>query len=70
MGVQYMSINGNNPPKVRQKTLEHFRAAGRDDPRVLIISTVGITGLNLACANIVIMLVSASSNLPRVQQPD
>lgn len=52
-----MSINGNNPPKVRQDILKRFQESEQDGPRVLVVSTVGITGLNMACANIVIMLV-------------
>jgi superfamily II DNA or RNA helicase len=35
-----------------------FKASGRDGPRVLIISNVGLTGLNLPCANILIIVVS------------
>ena len=43
----------------RTGILQDFRQAGPTGPRVLIISSVGATGLNLAFANILIQLVSA-----------
>ena len=52
-----MQLNGKMPPSERDESVKKFRAAGRDDARVLILSNVGMTGLNLPCANILIMLV-------------
>lgn len=42
----------------RSRAIREFQEAGRDGPRVMVLSNVGITGLNLACANIIIVLVS------------
>ena len=46
--------------KKRTDTVNAFRSGGRDDPRVLIMSAVGLVGLNVADANYMVMLVSAS----------
>ena len=43
----------------RKAVIEEFRQSGLDGPRVLLMSPVGIVGLNLDCANILIMIVSA-----------
>ena len=50
----------------RHRIIQRFHEAGRDDPRVLLMSSVGTVGLNITCANIVIFLVSAHtpSDLP------
>ena len=55
-----MSIHGkiNHPQRV--KILEDFKKGGRDDARVLLISNVGSTGLNIAFANILIIVVSGT----------
>jgi superfamily II DNA/RNA helicase len=55
-----VSIHGkiNHPQRV--KILEDFKKGGRDDARVLLISNVGSTGLNIAFANILIIVVSGT----------
>lgn len=58
-GIQILSIHGNVPPTQRAKILQQFKQSGRDDPRVLLISNVGSEGLNVAFANILIIIVSA-----------
>ena len=44
-GIRYLRFDGKTPPTTREKILIKFR----DDPdiRVLIISQVGSTGLNI-----------------------
>lgn len=45
-------------PKKRQDAIETFRNSTPEAGcRVLILSNVGVVGLNLACANIMIILV-------------
>ncbi|EIW79437.1 hypothetical protein CONPUDRAFT_73886 [Coniophora puteana RWD-64-598 SS2] len=54
-GIKYLECNGEVDVKDRAPVLDEFRAAGRDGPRVLILSGAGMFGLNLADANIMIM---------------
>lgn len=61
-GVKYVSISGHNPPSTRTKIIQDFRSSGRDGARVLLLSNVGLTGLNLPCANILIVVVSSRFN--------
>ena len=53
-------MDGTTSMKKRTDTVNAFRSGGRDDPRVLIMSAVGLVGLNVADANYMVMLVSAS----------
>lgn len=41
----------------RTKVIHQFRTSGVDGPRVLLVSIVGTTGLNLPFANILVSLV-------------
>ena len=58
-----MFLNGGMGVKRRAHTLKAFRESKKSE--VLVISSIGVTGLNLDCANIVIVHVShnASSRL-------
>ncbi|KAF5379543.1 hypothetical protein D9615_006663 [Tricholomella constricta] len=49
-----VEVNGNMSTKSRQHALQRFDKP--DGPRVLLMSAVGMTGLNLPIANILIML--------------
>lgn len=60
MGIKHLTIDGSMSMAKRTKILQQFRDSGVDGPRVLIISKVGATGLNLAHANILISLVSST----------
>ncbi|TDL13173.1 P-loop containing nucleoside triphosphate hydrolase protein, partial [Rickenella mellea] len=51
-GIKCLWIDGNIPVNTRQERIDRFRA-GKDE-RVMIMSAVGMTGLNLSCANFVI----------------
>lgn len=64
LGIPFLVYTGEMTPAARHKVLKEFQAAGRDGPRVLIISKIGSTGLNLSCANIVIAIVSAHLSIP------
>lgn len=44
--------------------VEQFRTASANGPTVLVMSSVGATGLNLAFANIIIFVVSIFPSLP------
>lgn len=57
-GIKHETHTSRTSIAARTKAIEDFKKAGRDGPRVLIVSAVGIVGLNLACANYVIMMVS------------
>ena len=57
-GIRCFTLDGTMTVTRRTNILRDFRQAGLNDPRVLIISSVGATGLNLAFANILIQLVS------------
>jgi superfamily II DNA or RNA helicase len=46
------------PTTARAEVIKKFRNGGLNDPRVLVLSNVGMTGLNLPCANILIMMAS------------
>ncbi len=63
-GIKYVEINGSKPASVRSKVLDEFRNSTRDGPRVCLLSNVGLTGLNIPQANIVIGLVSDTSREP------
>jgi SNF2 family DNA or RNA helicase len=74
-GIESALFTGLQTPGVREANLMEFRRSTRTEgPRVLIMSTVGVFGLNLACANIMIVLVSfislvmSSSEFNRVLQ--
>lgn len=56
--IKHVSISGKAPVPTRTKTLQEFRSSDRDGPRVLLLSNVGLTGLNLPCANILVIVVS------------
>ena len=56
--VKSLFYNGTQSMTERVESLEAFRRSDRDGPRVLILSGVGIYGLNIACANILIIVVS------------
>lgn len=60
-GIKALELNGRTPLNKRKSVLEEFRASTREaGSRVLILSMVGMVGLNLACANVMIIAVSAS----------
>lgn len=61
MGINHLSIDNSMTINIRSKVLNEFRASGETGPRVLIVSSVGSNDLNLACANIMIALVSNSN---------
>lgn len=57
-GIKHLSIHGSLSLRRRSALIEKFKASDANGPRVLIISSVGTTGLNLAWANILICIVS------------
>ena len=56
-GIHYAVLNGSIPQPQRQVNLSKFR----NDPmcRVLLMSSVGTIGMNVANASVIIMAVSA-----------
>ncbi|KAK7677244.1 hypothetical protein QCA50_019838 [Cerrena zonata] len=54
--IQYLSIDGGMTVARRTKVIHQFRTSGVDGPRVLLVSIVGTTGLNLPFANILVSL--------------
>ncbi|KIK38068.1 hypothetical protein CY34DRAFT_91603, partial [Suillus luteus UH-Slu-Lm8-n1] len=57
-GVQTLQIHGKLSTSTRTDIISQFKSSGRDGPRVLIMSNIGLTGLNLPCANILIIVDS------------
>jgi SNF2 family DNA or RNA helicase len=56
-GVDCIEVNGTMSPTQRNEAIGKFKTSDRKGPRVLILSQVGMTGLNLPVANILIMIV-------------
>ncbi|KAI6116603.1 P-loop containing nucleoside triphosphate hydrolase protein [Pisolithus croceorrhizus] len=55
-GIRALELHGKIGPPKRKSVLNEFRSSTRDaGARVLILSQVGMVGLNLACANIMII---------------
>ncbi|KAI5982172.1 P-loop containing nucleoside triphosphate hydrolase protein [Pisolithus albus] len=55
-GIKALELHGKIGPAKRKLVLNEFRSSTRDaGSRVLILSQVGMVGLNLACANIMII---------------
>ena len=57
--LDVLSIDGTMSSKKRDEVLRHFKKGGPNVPRVLTISSIGAVGLNIAEANILIILVRA-----------
>ncbi|KIK23571.1 hypothetical protein PISMIDRAFT_100380 [Pisolithus microcarpus 441] len=55
-GIRALELHGRIGPAKRKSVLNEFRSSTRDaGARVLILSQVGMVGLNLACANVMII---------------
>ncbi|KAH9048618.1 P-loop containing nucleoside triphosphate hydrolase protein [Lactarius deliciosus] len=55
-GIKALSIHGKIKQQDRTKRLKEFMESGRNGARVLLMSNVGTVGLNIACANILIIV--------------
>ncbi|KIK74664.1 hypothetical protein PAXRUDRAFT_37029 [Paxillus rubicundulus Ve08.2h10] len=63
-GISATQFNGSMSPKKRVDALKLFRMSTRtNEPRVLILSNVGLVGLNLACANVMVIVDTTWSAL-------
>ncbi|KAI6137600.1 P-loop containing nucleoside triphosphate hydrolase protein [Pisolithus tinctorius] len=63
-GIAATELNGTMSLKKRQAALDDFRTSTRTKGhRVLIISNVGMVGLNLACANVMVIVDATWSAL-------
>lgn len=58
MGIKHLTIDGSMSVAKRTAILKQFRESGVDGVRVLVMSKVGATGLNLSHACILIAIVS------------
>jgi hypothetical protein len=56
-GIDCLEVHGYMSPKDRNAAIAAFKASGRNGPCVLLLSQVGLTGLNLPVAHILVMLV-------------
>jgi hypothetical protein len=56
-GINLVTMHGGMSQKKRVDVLNSFRYCDRNGARVLLISNVGSVGLNIACANILIIVV-------------
>lgn len=59
-GIRFLSLTGKHSPKEKEAILREFRLSGRDGPRVLLMSRVGLYGHNISCANIIVIVVRAA----------
>ena len=66
-GIETLQLNGDMSIAQRTQVSDKFRSSDRDSARVLLLSSVGMTGLNLPCAHILIMLVR--NGCPRFRIP-
>jgi SNF2 family DNA or RNA helicase len=56
-GIKVVTMHGSMSQNKRVELLKEFRNCNRDGACVLLISNVGSVGLNISCANIVIIVV-------------
>jgi SNF2 family DNA or RNA helicase len=56
-GIKTLLLYGGMSPKARTEAVARLKSSGADGPRVMILSMVGLVGLNLAFANIGILPV-------------
>ena len=56
-GIQALQLHGSLSASNKDDVLNRFKNSDVNGPRVLILSDVGLTGLNLPCANIMIIVV-------------
>lgn len=61
-GFKVMEYNGGMTQQQRGKVLDDFR--GNSGKRVLLLSNVGATGLNLDVASILVIIVSVKCFFP------
>ena len=57
-GIEAVYLNGSMSASKRTEVISEFRNSGRDGARVMVMSGVGMVGLNLPVANILIVVVS------------
>jgi len=55
-GIKSLQIHGRTSQSARTAIINQFKTSGIDGPRVLVMSSVGQTGLNLPFANILLVL--------------
>ncbi len=60
-GIGCYVLNGSTPSKDRDGIVQRFTKATDTDKRVLLFSSVGTSGLNLAVASVVVIYVSINS---------
>lgn len=56
-GIKVVTMHGSMSQLKRVDLLNQFRFCDSNGARVLLISNVGSVGLNIACANILIIVV-------------
>jgi superfamily II DNA or RNA helicase len=56
--IQYEVMNGSIKATERATIIENMRNSGHDGTWVLVLSNIGMVGLNLPFANIMVMMVS------------
>lgn len=60
-GIKTLIMNGTLKREERDQVIDEFVHGDDPEKRVLLFSSVGAVGLNLTCADVVIMLVSTLS---------
>lgn len=56
-GIKLVTMDGGMTQQKRMEVMDEFRSSDRDGARVLLISNVELVGLDITCANILILLV-------------
>jgi superfamily II DNA or RNA helicase len=62
-GIKSLQISGKMAAAARTQVMEAFKNSDKDGPRVLVVSGVGLEGLNIPWANVGIMVVRTSTLL-------
>jgi superfamily II DNA or RNA helicase len=58
-GIRSLQLHGKTGSAARARIVHQFKTSGADGIHVLVLSNVGQTGLNLPCANVMMIVVSA-----------
>lgn len=58
--ISCLPFSGKMSPLERQDIINTFKRGGPGDPRVLLLSPCGLVGLNLPCANFLVIVVSST----------
>lgn len=65
-GIEILEFNGSMSEKAKAEALAEFKSEDEGTRRVMLLSSVGTTGLNLDFANVLIIVVSSAGSIGKV----